>query len=161
GLGFGFLAVIIGYLPVASQTFSRRELTISLLDARAGSPPSAAQLLLRVARSGDCSVVDSLLAEWERWGAGLLERHLSFPVLAYYRSQHNNQSWLAALTAILDTCSFLIAQVKDHNAYQARLTYAMARHAVVDLAMIFRTPPVKPQSNRLPPEQLRLLQKEL
>jgi hypothetical protein len=161
GLGFGFLAVIIGYLPVAYQTFSRRELTISLLDARAGSPPSAARLLLRVARSGDCAVVDPLLAEWERWAAELLESHLSFPVLAYYRSQHNNQSWLAALTAILDTCSFLIAHVKDHNAYQARLTYAMARHAVVDLALIFRTPPLKPDPERLPDEQLRLLQKEL
>jgi len=161
GLGFGFLAVIIGYLPVTYQTFSRRELTISLLDARAGSPPSAAQLLLRVARSGECSVVDPLLAEWERWAAELLESHLSFPVLSFYRSQHNNQSWLAALTAILDTCSFLIAQVKDHNAYQARLTYAMARHAVVDLALIFRTPPLKPDPDRLPIERLRLLQKEL
>ncbi len=161
GLGFGFLAVIIGYLPVIYQTFSRREVTISLLDARAGSPPSAAQLLLRVARSGDCAVVDPLLAEWERWAAELLESHLSFPVLSYYRSQHNNQSWLAALTSILDTCAFLIVQMKGHNSYQARLTFAMARHAVVDLALIFQTPPRDSEPDRLPADQLRLLQKQL
>jgi Ion channel len=161
GLGFGFLALIIGYLPVAYQTFSRREVTISLLDARAGSPPSAAQLLLRVANSGDCSIVDPLLAEWERWAAELLESHLSFPVLAFYRSQHNNQSWLGALTSILDTCAFLIAQVKDHNSYQAKLTFGMARHALVDLALIFNTPPVAPRPDRLSPDQLQLLQSQL
>lgn len=161
GLGFGFLALIIGYLPITYQTFSRREVTISLLDARSGSPPSAAQLLLRVARSGDCAVVDPLLAEWERWAAELLESHLSFPVLSYYRSQHNNQSWLAALTCILDTSAFLIAQVKEHNSYQAGLTFAMARHAVVDLALIFKTPPLAPEPDRLPAGQLQLLQKQL
>jgi hypothetical protein len=161
GLGFGFLALIIGYLPVTYQTFSRREVTISLLDARAGSPPSAGQLLLRAAQSGDCEAVDPLLAEWERWAAELLESHLSFPVLSFYRSQHNNQSWLAALTSILDTCAFLIAQVKGHNSYQARLTFAMARHVVVDLALIFNTPPQTPQPDRLPAGQLQLLRKQL
>src|SRR4029078_10246163 len=73
GLGFGFLAIIITYLPVLYQAFSRREETISLLDARAGSPPSASQLLLRLARSGDLSPLDTFLAEWEHWSAELLE----------------------------------------------------------------------------------------
>jgi hypothetical protein len=88
GLGFGFLAVIIGYLPALYQAFSRREVTISLLDARAGSPPSAAELLVRLAHAGECEAVGPLLVEWERWSAELLESHLSFPVLSYYRSQH-------------------------------------------------------------------------
>src|SRR5262249_34012551 len=112
GLGFGFMAVIIGYLPVLFQAFSRREVTISLLDARAGSPPSAAQFLLRLARTERVDAVEPFLAEWERWAAELLESQLSFPVLSYYRSQHDNQSWLAALTTVLDTCAFLIAGVK-------------------------------------------------
>jgi hypothetical protein len=161
GLGFGFLAVIIGYLPVIYQTFSRREVTISLLDARAGSPPSAAQLLLRLARSGNTTIIDPLLAEWERWAAELLESYLSFPVLSYYRSQHDNQSWLAALTSILDTCAFLIVQVKGSNSYQARLTFAMARHAVVDLALVLKTPPLAPDPDRLPASQLQHLQQQL
>jgi hypothetical protein len=161
GLGFGFLAVIIGYLPVLYQAFSRREVTISLLDARAGSPPSAAQVLLRVAQGHDLAVIDPFLAEWERWAAEVLESHLSFPVLSYYRSQHDNQSWLAALTAVLDTCAILISGVKGTCPYQAQLTFAMARHAVVDLAMIFQTPPVAPDPDRLPAERLQQIREML
>jgi hypothetical protein len=153
-LGFGFLACVIGYLPVFYQAFSRREVTISLLDARAGSPPSAAQLLLRLARARNLPAVTPFLAEWERWAAELLESHLSYPVLSYYRSQHDNQSWLAALTAVLDTCALLLAGVKDVDPYQAQLTFAMARHAAVDLALVFRTPPREPAPNRLPPDRL-------
>src|SRR5262249_54051998 len=81
GIGFGFLAVVIGYLPVLYAAFSKRETTISMLDARAGSPPSAAQLLLRLAGADNIEAVHPFLAEWERWAAELLESHLSFPVL--------------------------------------------------------------------------------
>jgi hypothetical protein len=161
GVGFGFLAMVIGYLPVLYQAFSRREVTISLLDARAGSPPSAAQFLLRMARACHGAGVDPFLAEWERWSAELLESHLSFPVLSYYRSQHDNQSWLAALTAVLDTCAVLITGVKDLDPSQALLTFAMARHAVVDLALVFHTPPQPPQPERLPPDRLAHLRQQL
>src|SRR5207249_10659172 len=133
GIGFGFLAVVISYLPVLYQAFSRREITISLLDARAGSPPSAGELLRRLAHARSLAGVGPLLVEWERWSAELLESHLSFPVLSYYRSQHDNQSWVAALTTILDTSALLIAGVDGPDGHQARLTFAMARHAAVDL----------------------------
>src|SRR6185503_14695979 len=99
GTGFGFLALVIGYLPVLYQAFARREINISLLDARAGSPPTAEELL---GRHTDLHTLERLLLEWERWAAVLMESHLSHPTLAYYRSQHQNQSWLAALTTILD-----------------------------------------------------------
>jgi hypothetical protein len=161
GMGFGFMAVIIGYLPVLYQAFSRREATIGLLDARAGSPPSAAQFLVRLGRAGNLQAVDGFLAEWERWSAELLESHLSFPVLSFYRSQHDNQSWLAALTAMLDTCALLLVGVKDNNPYQAQLTFAVARHAAVDLALVFRTPPVAPDPARLGAGQLQRLRQEL
>src|SRR5262249_8204919 len=131
GLGFFFLAVVVGYLPVLYQAFSGRETTISLLDARAGSPPSAGECLLRLARSGNLAAIDAVLVGWERWAAELLESHLSFPVLSYYRSQHDNQSWLAALASILDTCAILMVEIKNANLYQAQLTFAMARHAAV------------------------------
>jgi hypothetical protein len=148
GMGFIFLAVIISYLPVLYQTFSRRETTISLLDARAGSPPSAGELLRRLAEGR--SPVCPFLAEWERWAAELLESHLSYPMLSYYRSQHDNQSWVGALTTILDTSALLIAGGDGPEGYQARLTFAMARHAAVDLALVFSTPPRPPQPDRLP-----------
>ena len=162
GLGFGSLAIIVAYLPVLFQAFSHREVTISLLDARAGSPPSAAQVLLRLAREGRLDAVELFLVEWERWAAELLESHLSFPVLSYYyRSQHDNQSWLAALAAMLDTCALLIAEVKGRHSYQAQLTFAMARHAAVDLALVLKTPPRVPPEDRLPPAQLERLRQML
>lgn len=143
GVGFGFLAVVIGYLPVVYNHFSSRETTISLLDARAGSPPSAAQFLTRLAKTDKLPDMDRFLREWEVWAAELLESHISFPVLAYYRSQHDNQSWLSALTFILDTSSLVLAAVETPHLHQARLTFAMARHAVVDMALVFRVPPIE------------------
>src|SRR5213075_757459 len=76
-----------------------------------------------------------------------------------YRSQHDNQSWLAALTVILDTCALILAGVKGVAPYQAQLTFAMARHAVVDLAMVMKTPPLSP--DRLAPPQLASLRELL
>jgi hypothetical protein len=160
GLGFGFMAVIIGYLPVLYGAFSRREVPIGLLDARAGSPPTAAELLLRLARANNLEAINPFLAEWEHWAAEVLESHLSFPVLPYYRSQHDNQSWLAGLTTVLDTCSFLIANVRNCS-YQAELTFAMARHTLVDLCLVFYLPPVAPEPNRLPAEHLARLRELL
>jgi len=159
GIGFGFLALIIGYLPVIYQGFSRRELHITLLDARAGSPPSAAQLLTRL--GGNTADLDPWLSDWERWSADLMESHLSYPVLCYYRSQHNNQSWLAALTTILDVSAILIAGLEGIPSKQAKLTFAMARHAVVDLAQIFNTPPHTPVPDRLSPGDLAQLRASL
>ncbi|MCI0377581.1 MAG: potassium channel family protein [Gemmataceae bacterium] len=150
GIGFGFLAVVISYLPVLYQAFSRREITISLLDARAGSPPTAGELLRRLVEGGSLAGVDPLLTEWERWAAELLESHLSYPVLRFYRSQHDNQSWVGALTTILDTSALLVAGLDGAHGHQARLTFAMARHAAVDLGLVSRTPPLPLESDRLP-----------
>ena len=161
GLGFVFIAVIIAYLPALYQAFSRREVTISLFDARAGSPPSAAEFLRRLGAMRQCEVVEPFLVEWERWASELLESHLSYPVLSFYRSQHDNQSWLAALTAVLDICALLLTALKDGPLYQAQLTFAMARHAAVDLALTFQTPPLPPDPERLTKEQWQKLEEQL
>lgn len=141
GTGFAMLAIVIGYLPVVYQAFSRREVNISLLDQRAGSPSSAAELLRRHKASGSAENLDEFLGGWERWAAELMESHLSYPVLCYFRSQHDNQSWLAAMTTILDTCALVIVGMGGASEWQARLTFAMARHAIVDIAQVFRTAP--------------------
>lgn len=161
GTGFGFLALVIGYLPVLYQSFSRRELNITLLDARAGSPSSAGELLRRHARGGGMQHLNDFLREWERWSADLLESHVSYPVLSYYRSQHDNQSWLAALTTVLDACTLVIEAIQDAQIWQAQLTFAMSRHAVVDLAQILRTPPRPPHPDRLRSEELARLEATL
>jgi hypothetical protein len=152
--GFGFFAMVIGYLPVLYQAFSRRETLISLLDARAGSPPSAGRLLLRL--GPDSAALERLLERAEEWSAELLESHLSYPMLSYYRSQHDNQSWLAALACILDACALLLTVASGADRTQARLTFAMARHAVIDLALVLQRPP-HGTTDRLPPDRLKAL----
>ncbi len=167
GVGLGFLALVIGYLPVLYQAFSKRESTISRLDGRAGSPPTAGELLRRHAQGHNIEALVGLLSEWESWSSEILESHLSYPVLPYYRSQHDHQSWLAALTAIMDTCAVLIIGLQGdtppQNAlrWQARMTFAMARHTIIDLAYIFHTAPVAPQPERLTPDALIRLRSEV
>lgn len=154
GLGFAFLGLVVGYLPALNQAFSRREIRVSLLDERAGSPPSAVEMLRRHGQHVDMNTIEDLLGDWEQWAAELLEGHLSYPVLAFFRSQHDNQSWLSALTTILDTCALVIVGVDGASGRQAQLTFAMARHASVDLSQVLNTRPRLPDKDRLPPEDL-------
>jgi hypothetical protein len=142
GTGFAMLAIVIGYLPVLYQAFSRREVNISLLDQRAGSPSSAAELLRRHKSNARGEDLNEFLRIWERWAAELLESHLSYPVLCYFRSQHDNQSWLGAMTTILDACALVMVGAGGSSPSQARLTFAMARHAIVDIAQVFKTAPI-------------------
>ena len=113
-MGFAFLGVVIGYIPVVYASFSRREIQISMLDARAGSPPSAAELLVRLAgRSDDPGVdqrvLDEVLRDWERWAAELLESQISYPVLSFFgRSTATSRGW-AALTTMLDVTSLVLS----------------------------------------------------
>jgi hypothetical protein len=149
GFGFGFLAAIIGYLPFIYGSFSKREVEISLLDSRAGTPPTAGELLRRHSYEGGREALRELLKDWELWCAELMESHLSYPVLAYFRSQHDNQSWIASLTAILDACALLKVGIEGACERQAQLTFAIARHAVVDLSQVFGTQPKALPDDRL------------
>src|SRR5206468_5994216 len=120
------------------QSFSRRESRITMLDEWAGSPPCAAMILRRSHESRDAdAAIAPLLRDWEVASAEILESHLSYPILAFFRSQHDNQSWLAALTAMLDTCAVVIAGVEGFDTFQARLTFAIGRHALVDISQNF------------------------
>jgi voltage-gated potassium channel Kch len=134
GVGFGLIAVVIGYLPVLYQLFSRREAHVLQLDARAGSPPTASVLLRRHVEGGVLRGLDQVLRAWEVWGAELLESHLSYPMLAYYRSQHDDQSWLAALAAVLDASTLVLVGVEGAAPLQARMTFAILRQVVIEMA---------------------------
>jgi hypothetical protein len=141
GTGLGFIALVIGYLPVLYQFFSRREAHVIKLDGRAGSPPTALGLLQRHSSEDGISQIGTLLRDWESWGSELLESHLSYPMLAYYRSQHHDQSWLAALTAIMDCCALILVGLEDLPPLQARMTFTMARQVLVEMTQSFGVPP--------------------
>ena len=141
GFGIGFIAVVIGYLPVLYQLFTRREAHVIQLDGRAGSPPTATTLLVRHAEGGGLEQLNGLFREWETWGSELLESHLSYPMLAYYRSQHDNQSWLAGLACIMDSCALVLVGVPELAPLQARMTFTMGRQILVEMAQSFATKP--------------------
>jgi hypothetical protein len=155
-LGFGFLAMVISYLPVLYESFSQREVNVSLLDGRAGTPPTAAELIRRNSDPQDGNLRE-IFHEWEHTAAEMLENHISYPVLGYFRSQHDNQSWVSALTAVLDATALCQVGIGGAPARQAQLTFAMARHAVVDLAQVYNTPPKDPLQPRLTGESLQML----
>jgi hypothetical protein len=166
GMGFAFLGVVIGYIPVVYQSFSRREIQISMLDSRAGSPPAAAELLVRLAgRTEDPAleqrVLDEVLRDWERWAAELLESQISYPVLSFFRSQHSNQSWVGALTTMLDVTSLVLTGIEGVRPGQAKLTFAMARHAAVDLAQVVNAHYDPQAPDRLTEEKFNSLRETL
>ena len=133
--GFAVLFIAIGYLPALYQAFSRREVRVSQLDPRAGSPPTAGTLLLQAAEMGHWEQLRAYLADWEVWTAELMETHLAYPVLGYFRSQHLNQNWLASLTSVVDASAFFIAATPEQG---EGATFAIGRHALADLAHVFR-----------------------
>jgi Ion channel len=158
GLGFGFLAMVISYVPVLYQQFARREARITMLDEWAGSPPAAGLILRRAFESRDPNAsLTRLFHDWEQASAEILESHLSYPTLALFRSQHDNQSWLASLCAVLDACALAATSVRDIDPFQARLTFAIGRHTLVDVAQVFRLKPRDESGARCGPERLQEL----
>lgn len=160
GTGFAFLAVVIAYLPVLYQSFSRREVQLTLLDAWAGSPPAAAEVLKRLAGAGELSALQDFLKRWEYWCSEILESQISYPAVAFFRSQHQRQSWVSALTTILDLSALVSVGFDGIPTWQARTTFAIARHAAVDLCQVFHVEPDR-SVNRLSAEALELLRLQL
>ncbi len=164
--GLGFLAIAIGYLPALFQAFSRREAAVARLDPRAGSPPSPGRLLERSGERGGWADLDEYLLEWETWTAELMETHLSYPILGYFRSQHVDQNWLAALTTIVDASAYALAYGPKGSTEAAELTFRIGGHALGDLAYTLSTRRVErdpePHSReRLPREDLDELRRRL
>ena len=161
GMGFGFLAIVIAYFPVMYQSFSRREARLTLLDAWAGSPPSAAEVLRRMAEAGTPDALGPFLKDWEYWCSELLESHISYPLVAFFRSQHQRQSWVSALTTILDLSALALVGIEDVPTWQPYVTFAIARHAAVDLAQVLHATPQVGGADRLTRDDLDALRRQL
>jgi hypothetical protein len=139
--GVAVLFIVIGYLPAIYSAFSRREVAVSQLATRAGSPPAAGVLLHKAIGRQRWRELERELQSWEEWAAELMETHLSYPLLGFYRSQHVNQNWLAALTSMVDVAAFVKATAPDGKVPPADVTFAIGRHALADLALQYRLQP--------------------
>jgi len=138
GTGLGTIALAISFLFSLYGSFQRREILIVTLDARAGAPPSGVNLLETMAKLGMADDLPRLFGEWEKWGAEVLDSHLAYPVLAYFRSSHDNESWVSALGAVLDATTLVLTTLVDGPRGPAKMMFAMGTHLVEDLARFFR-----------------------
>jgi hypothetical protein len=131
--GLGVVALVITYLFSLFGSFQRREILVVTLGARAGAPPSAVALLETYARLGMVEELPALFAEWERWSAEVLDSHVAYPILGYFRSSHDNASWISALGAVLDAASFVLTTLRGIPRGQAELTKRVGAHFVEDI----------------------------
>jgi hypothetical protein len=160
GTGFAFLALVIAYFPVLYQSFSRREAQLTLLDAWAGSPPAAAEVLQRLAAYDGMTTLESFLKDWEYWSSEVLESHISYPIVAFFRSQHQRQSWVSALATVLDVSALVEVGIEGVPTWQAHVTFAIARHAAVDLAQVLHVSP-QAVADRLSGDELEAVRQQL
>jgi hypothetical protein len=130
--GVGLIAVVITLLFSLYQSFQRREELVITLDAVAGAPPSGVQLLETVAEKGMSGELERTFLEWRGWSAAVLESHLAYPLLIYFRSSHDNEAWLNSFGAVMDAAILVMSTVEDASVGVAELTFKVGRHLIED-----------------------------
>ncbi len=138
--GLGVVALAISFIFSLYSTFQRREAQVLTLDARAGAPPSGVNLLETGKHLGLEHQLERIFIEWERWAAEVLDSHLAYPILTYFRSSHDNQSWVSALGAVLDAATLVMTTLDEGPKGEAKMLYSIGQHLVEDLGRYFRRP---------------------
>ena len=136
--GVGLAALAITLLFSLYESFRAREELVVSLDAMAGAPPSGVQLLETAAKHGMLPELTSTFDEWRAWSAMVLESHLAYPLLIYFRSSHDNEAWINSFGAVMDAAILIISTVKDGSEGPARLMYKVGSHLVEDMNWVFR-----------------------
>jgi hypothetical protein len=111
GIGLFLLALLISYLPTIYGIYSRREVGIASLEVRAGSPPSAREMIWRYHALERLPEIHEVWVEWQRWFAEVEESHSSYPVVVFFRSPHRDHSWITSAGAVLDAASLVVSSV--------------------------------------------------
>ena len=134
GMGLFTVALGITYLFSLYGSLQRRERLVTTLDARAGAPPSGVELLATHARLGLVDDLARVLSDWEAWAADVLDTHTAYPILIFFRSSHDSESWISALGAVLDAATLVSTTLEDGPLGQATLTLQVGTHCVEDLS---------------------------
>ncbi len=151
-MGLLLLTLLLSYLPTIYQAFSRREVTVALLELRAGTPPTAACLLGWLNHDGSVQNDDQQWAEWERWFVEIEESHTSLPILSFFRSPQPGRSWVTSGGLILDTAALLLAAVDGPRPRQVEITFKAGCLALNRVYRFFNDKAGTMPSNLLPAE---------
>jgi len=148
--GLTIVGLVIALTFNLYGSFARREVLVLVLDSRAGVPPSGVRLLETYGRANIVDELATMFLQFELWTAEMLDSHLAYPILPYFRSSHDGQSWVSALGAVLDAATLLTTAIPEHAAQHndllrkgragAEMIYSIGCHAIVDLThfQIFR-----------------------
>ena len=138
--GLGLFALCITLLFTLYGSFQRREVAVVVLEAGAGAPPSGVTLLETYAVAGILDDLPRLFRDWQSWAAEVLDSHLAYPVLAYFRSSHDNDSWISSLGAVMDASTLVLTTVKGGPKGWAKLSRSVGGHCLEDLVAYFGLP---------------------
>jgi hypothetical protein len=139
-VGLGMVALVISLLFSLFNAFQRREALVLTLDAAAGAPPSGVQLLENMAQFSLVGDLDGLFVDWTNWAAEVLESHLAFPLLLYFRSSHDNEAWLNSFGAVMDAAALVMTTLEDLPQGRALVFLRVGKHLVDDLALYLGVP---------------------
>ena len=142
--GLGVFATVITLLFTLYGSFQRREVAVVVLEAGAGAPPSGLTLLETYARAGIMADLSHVFRDWQAWAAEVLDSHLAYPILAYFRSSHDNDSWISSLGAVMDAATLVLTTIEDGPKAWAKLSRAVGGHCIEDLVLYFGLP-VQPE----------------
>src|SRR5215469_8931773 len=138
--GLGIFATTITLLFTLYGSFQRREVAVVVLEAGAGAPPSGVSLLETYAVAGLLNDLPKVFQDWQAWSAEVLDTHLAYPILAYFRSSHDNDSWVSSLGAVMDAATLVLTSIEDGPKGWAKLCRAVGWHCLEDLVQFFRLP---------------------
>jgi len=141
--GLAIFALVISFLFTLYGAVEDRETRVLMLDARAGSPPSGVALLQAYVELDLVSTLPTFFEEWEEWSARLLQSHIAYPILPFFRSSHDRESWIASLGAVLDAATLLLTTIQsgpncsEQPLGAAKLMIRMGTHTLTDLGHYF------------------------
>ncbi len=136
--GVGLIALVISLLFALYASFQQREELVVTLDALAGAPPSGLYILETVAEHRMPAELQETFDDWRRWAAAVLESHLAYPILFFFRSSHDNEAWVNSFAAVMDAATLLISTVEDQSEGPAHLMFKVGGHLTEDIAWYFR-----------------------
>src|SRR5256884_5319709 len=137
--GVALAALAITLLFELYGAFRSREEPVVALDALAGAPASAVQLLETAAAKGMDGILKETFDEWRKWSAMVLESHLAYPLLVYFRSSHDNEAWINSFGAVMDSAALVMSSMEEEpTAGAAKLMFTVGNHLVEDMAWVFR-----------------------
>jgi len=140
GGGLSTFAVVTTFLFQTFGAFQKREAFVVTISERTGAPPSGLEFVMRHLSLDLVNDISPILRESQQWIAEVMETHLAYPVLTYFRSSHDDESWVGTLGALLDASTLLITTLDLDNRGQAELTLHIGTHLVRDFSNFFRLP---------------------